>query len=339
MTSPSAAYDAHSLGHSTAASDDCIVSSSSALCDALDRAERVASMDTTVLITGETGTGKELMANHIHGRSRRASRAIVAVNLAAMPEALVASEMFGHEQGAFTGASQRRIGRFECADRSTLFLDEVGELSAEMQIALLRVVQEGAFERLGASQTRRVNVRLIAATNRSLEQAVDEGRFRSDLYYRLNVFPIHLPPLRDRLEDIPLLAECFLRRLTSRLGRRFVAIEPESVDRLKAYSWPGNIRELQNVIEHSAILCDDTNLAVPAELLVNKSPRPTAGPLDAVLHQNELQLIEQALEQSKGRVSGPSGAAARLGLPPSTLESKIKRHNIDKLRYRGSSSH
>ncbi len=333
MTSPSTLRDSRFGSSNT--SEDCIISRSPALLDALDRAERVALVDTTVLITGETGTGKELMAHHIHRRSRRAARPIVAVNLAAMPDALVASEMFGHEQGAFTGANQRRIGRFECADRSALFLDEVGELSPEMQIALLRVVQEGEFERLGASQTRRVDVRLIAATNRSLEQAVDEGRFRPDLYYRLSVFPIHLPPLRERCEDIPVLAEFFLHQLIGRLDRRFTGIAGESLDRLMSYSWPGNIRELQNVVEHSAILCDDAVLSVPAELLIEKTARlDGSGALGAALHHSELQMIEQALERAGGRVSGAMGAAARLGVPASTLESKIKRYRIDKFRYR-----
>jgi formate hydrogenlyase transcriptional activator len=334
MTSPSIVRDARFGGYNT--SDDCIISRSPALLDALDRAERVAPLDTTVLITGETGTGKELMAHHIHRRSRRAARPIVAVNLAAMPEALVASEMFGHEQGAFTGASQRRIGRFECADRSALFLDEVGDLSPEMQIALLRVVQEGEFERLGTSQTRRVDVRLIAATNRGLEQAVDDGRFRPDLYYRLSVFPIHLPPLRERRGDIPVLAEFFLQQLIARLERRFTNIALESLDRLMSYSWPGNIRELQNVIEHSAILCDNAALSVPADLLIEKDPKPDrAGALDTALQHSELRMIEQALERAEGRVSGAMGAAARLGVPASTLESKIKRYRIDKFKYRG----
>jgi transcriptional regulator with GAF, ATPase, and Fis domain len=243
--------------------------------------------------------------------------------------------MFGHEQGAFTGASQRRIGRFECADRGTLFLDEVGELSPEMQVALLRVVQEGEFERLGASQTRRVDVRLVAATNRSLQQDVDDGRFRSDLFYRLNVFPVHLPPLRERREDVPLLAEFFLRQLSSRLDRQIIAISPESLDRLMAYSWPGNVRELQNVIEHSAILCDDAALSVPAELLIEKNLKPdVGGALEKALQHSELLMIEQALERAEGRVSGAMGAAARLGVPASTLESKIKRYHIDKLKYR-----
>jgi transcriptional regulator with GAF, ATPase, and Fis domain len=315
--------------------DESLVSRSPALRDALNRIERVAPIDTTVLLTGETGTGKELVARALHRRSRRAARPLVAVNLAALPEPLVASELFGHEQGAFTGASQRRIGRFELADRATLFLDEVGELSLDMQVALLRVLQEGEFERLGASQTRRVDVRMIAATNRNLEQAVDDGRFRADLYYRLSVFPIYLPPLRERREDIPLLAQFFLRGLAPRLGRQFDGIEPESMDRLLAFSWPGNVRQLQNIVEHSAILCDDVRLRVPVALLKEKGAGARApSRLDATLDHNEQHMIEQALEETEGRVSGATGAAARLGVPPSTLESKIRRLNIDKLRYR-----
>jgi formate hydrogenlyase transcriptional activator len=292
-------------------------------------------MDTSVLITGETGTGKELMARMLHRHSRRANRPLVAVNLAAIPEPLVASELFGHEQGAFTGAVQRRIGRFEMADRGTLFLDEVGELTHDMQVSLLRVLQEGEFERLGAAQTRKVDVRLIAATNRSLDQDVCEGAFRSDLFYRLSVFPIHLPPLRERREDIPLLADFLLRRVASRIGRQFAGVEPESMDRLMDFSWPGNIRQLQNVVEHSAILCDDPLLRVPPELMVDKRPGTKAlSRLDTALQNDEQQMIERALEETSGRVSGPGGAAAILGVPASTLESKIKRFRIDKLRYR-----
>ncbi len=325
-----ARHPGHSAHH-----DDEIVSRSPALRDALDRLQRVAPMETTVLLMGETGTGKELMARALHCRSRRANRGLVAVNLAAIPEPLVASELFGHEQGAFTGASQRRIGRFETADRATLFLDEVGELSLDMQVALLRVLQEGEFERLGACQTRRVDVRLIAATNRPLEEAVENGRFRDDLYYRLSVFPIHLPPLRERREDIPLLAEYFLRRVSPRVGRQFTGIEPASIERLSAFSWPGNIRQLQNVIEHSAILCDDGLLRVPADLLVEKrSCHAATSRLGAELKDNEQRMIEQALTDTQGRVSGATGAAARLGVPASTLESKIRRFNIDKLRFR-----
>jgi formate hydrogenlyase transcriptional activator len=315
--------------------DDGIVCHSPALRDALEQAERVAPIDTTVLLTGETGTGKELMARLLHRRSRRAARPMVAVNLAAIPEPLVASELFGHEQGAFTGASQRRIGRFEIADRATLFLDEIGELSLDMQVALLRVVQEGEFERLGACQTRRVDVRLIAATNRDLEQSVDDGRFRADLFYRLSVFPIHLPSLRERREDIQPLAEFFLRQITTRLGRKFVGIEPASIERLNAFSWPGNIRQLENVIEHSAILCDDPLLRVSPMLMVEKRIGPgQTSRLDTALQTNEQQMIERALQETEGRVSGPSGAAARLGVPASTLESKIRRFSIDKLRFR-----
>jgi transcriptional regulator with GAF, ATPase, and Fis domain len=309
---------------------DGIVSHSPALRDALDRLGRVAPIDTTVLLTGETGTGKELMARALHRRSRRAARPFVAVNLAAIPEPLVASELFGHEQGAFTGASQRRIGRFEIADRATLFLDEVGELSADVQVALLRVVQEGEFERLGASQIRRVDVRLITATNRSLDEAVDEGRFRADLFYRLSVFPIHLPPLRERREDIPLLAEFFLRRFASRLRRQFAEIEPASMQRLIAFSWPGNIRQLQNVVEQSAILCDDQELRIPQKLMVERRKGiKTAARLDAALHRDEQHTIEKTLEKAEARVDGPSGVTAPRSVPAPTLGSKIARYNID----------
>jgi formate hydrogenlyase transcriptional activator len=312
-----------------------IVSRSPALQDVLNRLDRVAPIDTAVLITGETGTGKELVARELHRRSRRAARALVAVNLAAIPEPLVASELFGHEQGAFTGAIQRRIGRFELADRGTLFLDEIGELSLDMQVALLRIIQEGEFERLGASQTRHVDVRLIAATNRSLELAVDDRQFRADLYYRLSVFPIHLPPLRERGEDIAVLAEYFLLRLAERVGRRFTGIEPASLEQLQAFSWPGNIRQLQNVIEHSAILSDPPLMRIPPLLLVEKKPSVAlASKLDAALHDSEQQMIEHALVEARGRVSGPNGAAARLGVAASTLESKIKRFRIEKLRFR-----
>jgi len=328
--------EASSACHDETHEDEGIVSRSPALREALNRLERVAPVDTSVLITGETGTGKELMARVLHRRSRRASRPMVAVNLAAIPEPLVASELFGHEQGAFTGAVQRRIGRFEIADRGTLFLDEVGELSPDMQVSLLRVIQEGEFERLGSCQTRKVDVRLVVATNRSLEDAVDDRRFRADLYYRLSVFPINLPPLRERREDIPALVDFFLRRLATRLRRRFTGVDPASMERLAAFSWPGNIRQLQNVVEHSAILCDDPVLRIPASLLAErKSSVARSSKLGVALNDNEQHMIEQALEEAQGRVSGPAGAAARLGVPASTLESKIKRFSIDKLRYRG----
>ena len=246
---------------------DGVVGHSPLLSDVLRRVQRVAPTDMPVLITGETGTGKELLARAIHRRSRRAARHLVSINLAAVPETLAAAELFGHEKGAFTGADRLRVGRFEAADHGTLFLDEIGELPAELQVMLLRVLQEGDFERLGGGTTRRVDVRLIAATNRNLEIEVQEGRFREDLFYRLSVFPIHLPPLRQRREDIPSLAEYFLQRAAPRLGRGIRGIERASMRRLQQYEWPGNIRQLQNVIERSAILCDDGELEVPDSVL------------------------------------------------------------------------
>jgi len=321
--------------HNTAeSSEESLVGHSPALREAMHRLTRVAPIDTTVLFTGETGTGKELMARMLYRHSRRASQPFVAVNLTVLPEPLVAAELFGHESGAFTGATQRRIGRFELADRATLFLDEVGELSPDMQVALLRVVQNGEFQRLGTSQTKRVDVRLIAATNRSLDEAVEEGLFRSDLFYRLSVFPIHLPPLRERREDIKILAEYFLGRVKKRVGRDFDGIEAESLERLTAFSWPGNIRQLQNVIEHSAILCDDPLLKVPPKLIVEQRTVKDRSQLYTALRTDERRMIEQALEEARGRVAGAAGAAIRLGVPASTLESKIKRFSIDKLRYR-----
>jgi len=291
-----------------------------------------------VLITGETGTGKELVARAIHCRSRRSSHAMVSVNLAALPKELVASELFGHEAGAFTGAFQKRIGRFEAANAGTLFLDEVGELPLGVQVTLLRALQEGEFERIGSNQTKTADVRVIAATNRSLEKAIEVGLFRSDLFYRLAVFPIHLPPLRERREDIPGLADHFLARLANRLGREFYGIEPESMSRLIEYSWPGNIRELQNVIEHSAILSNGGILQVPPVLLSTRVIVPTvASTLSDTMDAGERRLIEQALEETNGRVYGPTGAATRLGVPSSTLESKIRRHRINKHQYRTSS--
>ena len=251
-----------------------IVGQSPLLREVLQRVRRVAPTDLPVLITGETGTGKELLARAIHRRSRRATRHLVSVNLAAVPETLAAAELFGHEKGAFTGADRLRVGRFESADHGTLCLDEIGELRADLQVMLLRVLQEGEFERLGGGATRRVDVRLIAATNRDLEVEVQEGRFREDLFYRLSVFPIHLPPLRERPEDISVLAEYFLRRAAAKLGRRICGIARPSMRRLQQYHWPGNIRQLQNVIEQSAILCDDGELNVPESVL--SGPRMAA---------------------------------------------------------------
>jgi formate hydrogenlyase transcriptional activator len=316
---------------------DAIVGHSRGIAEILERIERVSATDATVLITGETGTGKELVARAIHRRSRRAMNPMISANLAALPHELVASEVFGHEAGAFTGAIQRRIGRFEAAHGSTLFLDEVAELPSGTQVALLRALQEGQFERVGGTQTKTADVRVIGATNRNLEKAVKERVFRRDLYYRLAVFPIRLPPLRDRREDIPALAGHFVAMVGERLGREFEGIDGESLSRLIEYSWPGNIRELQNVIEHSAILSDGGLLHIPPVLLANALPQSDTGPcpsLNRALESNERRLIEKALKECNGRVFGPLGAAARLGIPSSTLESKIRRHGINKHQYR-----
>ncbi len=305
----------------------------------VERIARVSATDATVLITGETGTGKELVAGAIHRQSRRSSNAMVSANLAALPHDLVASELFGHEAGAFTGAVQRRIGRFEAAHGSTLFLDEVAELPPGTQVALLRALQEGQFARVGGTQTRTADVRVIAATNRALEGAVKERLFRRDLYYRLAVFPIRLPALRDRREDIPALVAHFLATAGDRLGRAFDEVDAESMHRLIEHSWPGNIRELQNVIEHAAILSDGGVLQVPPELLANVLPPSGSGPSPNLIRaqdSNERLLIEKALKESNGRVFGPMGAAARLGIPSSTLESKIRRYRINKHMYRPS---
>ena len=308
-----------------------IVGTSPRLQAVLARVTKVARTDSTVLITGETGTGKELIARAIHKRSDRSDRPFVSINCAAIPRDLIASELFGHEKGAFTGALQRRIGRFELAEGGTLFLDEIGELPAETQIALLRVLQEKEFQRVGSNQTIRANVRVIVATHRDLPAAIEAGTFRSDLYYRINVFPLEVPALRERKEDIRLLVEYFIDRYASKAGRNIRRVDRKSMDRFESYSWPGNIRELQNVIERSVILCDSENFSVDQSWL--SSTGCPARPLSQELVSQERELIEAALAECKGRVSGVSGAAVKLGLPPSTLDSKIRALKIDKRRF------
>ena len=314
-----------------------IVGTSPALKSVLSRISKVAPSDSTVLITGETGTGKELVARAIHRRSDRASRAFVSVNCAAIPRDLVASELFGHERGAFTGALQRRIGRFELAEGGTLFLDEVGELAADTQVALLRALQEREFERVGGRQSIRVDVRVIAATNRDLTAAVASGIFRQDLYYRLNVFPIEVPPLRERRKDIPLLVGYFIDRYARKAGRNIKSVDQKTLQLLQSYPWPGNIRELQNVIERSIIVCETEKLSVDESWLSQQPHDRRLGfglYLSEMLAAKETEVIEEALRESQGRVFGPSGAAAKLGIARSTLESKIRSLNINKKRFK-----
>ena len=311
-----------------------IIGTSAALQPVLADLSSVARTHSTVLITGETGTGKELVARALHRRSSRRDRAFVSVNCAAVPRELIASELFGHEKGAFTGATQRRIGRFELAHGGTLFLDEVGELSPEMQVALLRVLQERQFERVGGTAAIRVDVRVVAATNRDLQAAIEAGGFRSDLFYRLNVFPIAVPPLRERADDIPLLVEYFVDRYARQAGKTIRRVNRRTLDRLQSYPWPGNVRELQNVIERSVIVCDTDELTVAERWLSSGLAIANRLAFPTTVAAHERALIEDALRASRGQVFGPSGAAARLGLPRSTLESKIRTLGIDKKRFR-----
>jgi formate hydrogenlyase transcriptional activator len=314
-----------------------IVGTSPALQAVLSRVIKVAATDSTVLITGETGTGKELVARAIHRRSDRAARPFAGVNCAAIPRDLIASELFGHEKGAFTGATQQRPGRFELANGGTIFLDEVGELPIETQLALLRVLQEHEFERVGGTRRIRTDVRVIAATNRDLQAAISAGYFRSDLFYRLHVFPIEMPSLRERNEDIPLLAEYFLDRYARKARKQFKNVDRRTLQLLQSYPWPGNIRELQNVIERSVILCESNIFSIDESWL----PLPLAA-TDAKHHMDlprrleaqEQLMIEAALKETRGRVSGPAGAAVKLGIPRSTLESKIRSLKIDRNRFR-----
>jgi PAS domain S-box-containing protein len=314
-----------------------IVGTSPALQTVLSSISKVAPSDSTVLVTGETGTGKELVARAIHRRSLRASRAFVSVNCAAVPRDLIASELFGHEKGAFTGAMQRRVGRFELAEGGTIFLDEVGELLPDTQVALLRVLQEREVERIGGSRPIHVNVRVIAATNRDLEAAVASGTFRQDLYYRLNVFPLDMPPLRERREDISLLVEYFIDRYARKAGKNIRTIDKKTLQLLQSYPWPGNIRELQNVIERSVIVSETENFSVD-ERWLSQQPRDRRSGgklhLSQKLAATEKEIIEEALRESQGRIFGPLGAAAKLGIARSTLESKIQSLNINKKRFK-----
>ena len=317
-----------------------IVGRSGALQKALSLVSKVAPTDTTVLVTGETGTGKELIARAIHRQSRRVSRAFVSVNCAAIPRDLIASELFGHEKGSFTGAVQRRFGRFEMADRGTIFLDEVGELPPDTQAALLRILQEKEFERVGGTRSIKVDVRVIAATNRDLGAAVANESFRSDLFYRLQVFPIDVPPLRERREDIALLVPYFIDRYARKAGKNIRNVYKATLRLLQSYPWPGNIRELQNLIERSVILCESDIFSIDESWLPQlPQALPAARPqsrleLPRRLEEQEKNMIEEALKASRGRVFGPAGAAAKLGIPRSTLESKIKSLKIDKNFFR-----
>jgi formate hydrogenlyase transcriptional activator len=313
-----------------------IVGSSDVIRKVLTQVTKVAPSDSTVLVLGETGTGKELIARAIHKRSKRSSRLLMRVNCAVIPPSLIASELFGHEKGAFTGALQRRLGRFELADGGTIFLDEIGDLPAETQIALLRVLQEREIERVGGSQLISVDVRVLAATNRDLKAAMAAGTFRQDLFYRLNVFPIQIPSLRERVDDIPLLVTYMVERYAKKAGKKIRNIQKETLKLFQAYDWPGNIRELQNVIERAVVLCESETFSVDESWLKPEGHRLSGSvvPLGATLAEHEKEIIEAALADCGGQVSGPTGAAAKLGLPRQTLESKITALGINKNRFK-----
>ena len=313
-----------------------VVGASRALQTVLSAVSKVAPTDSTVLLTGQTGTGKELFARAIHRKSERSARAFISVNCAAIPQSLIASELFGHEKGAFTGALQRHLGKFELADGGTIFLDEIGELPMETQVALLRVLQEREIQRVGGSQPIRVNVRILAATNRDLQKAIAAGTFREDLFYRLNVFPIHVPPLRERKEDIPMLVEYFIDRFARKAGKNIRSVEKQSLELLESYSWPGNIRELQNVVERSVVLCDTDTLRIDNSWLSigDSASHGPAASLAGRIQEQERELIERALTETEGKVSGPLGAAAKLGISPSALEYKIRLLKINKHQFK-----
>jgi transcriptional regulator with GAF, ATPase, and Fis domain len=316
-----------------------IVGTSVALQGVISRIAKVSPTDSTVLITGETGSGKELVARAIHKRSNRSSRVFVSVNCAAIPRDLIASELFGHEKGAFTGAMQRRLGRFELAEGGTVFLDEGGDLPAETQVALLLVLQEREFERVGGGRPIRCDVRVVAATNRDLKKAIAEGAFRSDLFYRLNVFLLEMPPLRNRKEDIPLLIHYFIDHYAKQASKRITYVSRKSLDLLQQYPWPGNVRELQNIVERSIILCETEEFSVDEKWLSwTRVPldEPGSQPqFSDKLASHEKETIEAALKESRGRVFGPGGAAVKLGIPRSTLESRIRSLKINKHRFKG----
>src|SRR3984893_13757568 len=315
-----------------------IVGSSEPLRQVMDQVSKVAPTDSTVLVLGETGTGKELIARAIHNRSNRSNRAFIRVNCAAIPQSLIASELFGHEKGSFTGATQRRLGRFESADGGTIFLDEVADLPPETQVALLRVLQEREFERVGGSQTVSVDVRVIAATNRDLTTSLAEGKFRQDLFYRLNGFPIRLPALRERFSDIPLLVGYLIDRYAKKLGKKIRNIDKKTIEFFHAYDWPGNIRELQNVVERAVILSEGETFFVDETWLTHVTPKlaATTAPLVANLVEHEREILEAALRESEGVVGGPTGAAVKLGIPRHTLESKIRKLGINRHRFKAS---
>jgi formate hydrogenlyase transcriptional activator len=308
-----------------------IVGSSEAICRVTAQVVRVAPSDATVLITGESGTGKELIARAIHRRSKRSRWPFISMNCAATPPSLIAADLFGHEKGAFTGANQRRAGRFEVANHGTLFLDEIGDMPVETQVALLRVLQEREFERVGGNRSIPADVRVIAATNSNLSAAVDSGEFRLDLFYRLNVFPIRVPPLRERRDDILLLAKYFIGRYAAHAGKRIRSVEKRTAQLLEAYHWPGNIRELQNVIQRAVILCGAETLAVE-EAWLSSTSESLYDPQQP-RSSGEKERIEAALAECHGRISGPNGAAGKLGIRRTTLESRIKKLRINKYQY------